>query len=77
MTLVANYCQTVTVLRHGQTVFDGTTRELFSSPDHLETSRLKAPQAIRLSCELRRERPEFPLLLNEEEWVQALQAQSL
>lgn len=72
MTLVANYCQTVTVLRDGRTVFAGTSRQLFSSPELLEASQLRAPQAITLSCELRKERPDFPLLLNEREWVEAL-----
>jgi energy-coupling factor transporter ATP-binding protein EcfA2 len=72
MTLVANYCQTVTVLRDGRTVFEGTSRELFSSPNLLEDAQLRAPQAITLSCELRKDRPDFPLLLNEREWVAAL-----
>ncbi|NIN63229.1 MAG: ATP-binding cassette domain-containing protein, partial [Anaerolineae bacterium] len=72
MTLVANYCERVAVLRDGRTVFEGTSRELFSSPEHLEAVQLRAPQAITLSCELRRERPDFPLLLNEREWVEAL-----
>jgi energy-coupling factor transport system ATP-binding protein len=76
MTLVANYCQTVTVLRDGRTVFAGTSRELFSSPELLEAAQLRAPQAITLSCELRKERPEFPLLLNEREWVEALTRRS-
>lgn len=72
MTVVANYCPRVTVLRDGCTVFAGSTRELFSSPERLEESELKAPQAITLSCELRRQTPDFPLLLNEREWVKAL-----
>jgi energy-coupling factor transport system ATP-binding protein len=72
MTLVANYCQSVTVLRDGRTLFEGTSRELFSSPEQLEAAQLRAPQAITLSCELRRQRPDFPLLLNEREWVEAL-----
>lgn len=72
MTLVANYCQSVTVLRDGRTVFEGTSRGLFSSPEQLEAAQLRAPQAITLSCELRRQRPDFPLLLNEREWVEAL-----
>jgi energy-coupling factor transporter ATP-binding protein EcfA2 len=72
MTLVANYCQNVTVLRDGRTVFEGTSRQLFSSPELLEAAQLRAPQAITLSCELRKERPDFPLLLNEREWVEAL-----
>ena len=72
MTLVANYCVRVTVLRDGRTVFQGTSRELFSSPELLEAAQLRAPQAITLSCELRKERPDFPLLLNEREWVEAL-----
>jgi len=72
MTLAASYCQRATVLRDGRTVFDGTTRDLFSCPEHLEGAQLRAPQAIRLSCEIRKERPDFPLLLNEKEWVEAL-----
>src|SRR4030042_1263905 len=72
MTLVANYCQTVTVLRDGRTVSAGTSRELFSSPELLETTQLRAPQAITLSCELRKERSDFPLLLHEREWGEAL-----
>ncbi len=76
MTLVANYCQTVTVLRDGRTVFEGTARQLFSSPELLETAQLRAPQAISLSCELRRDRAEFPLLLNEREWLEALKRHS-
>jgi energy-coupling factor transport system ATP-binding protein len=74
MTLVANYCQRAVVLRGGRTVFDGTVRELFSSPENLELAQLRSPQAITLSCELRKEVPDFPLLLNEREWVEALTA---
>ena len=77
MTVVSNYCQTATVLRDGKTVFAGTTRDLFSSPEHLEASQLRAPQAITLSCEMRRERPDFPLLLNEREWVRALRGKEV
>jgi energy-coupling factor transporter ATP-binding protein EcfA2 len=72
MTLVANFCQSVTVLRDGRTIFEGTSRQLFSSPELLGAAQLRAPQAIALSCELRRGRPDFPLLLNEKEWVEAL-----
>jgi len=76
MTLVANYCQAVAVLSDRRTVFAGTSRELFSCPALLETAQLRAPQAITLGCELRKERPEFPLLLNEREWVEALTRRS-
>jgi energy-coupling factor transporter ATP-binding protein EcfA2 len=72
MALVANCCERVTVLRDGCTVFEGTSRELFSSSEHLEAAQLRAPQAITLSSQLRREKPDFPLLLNEREWVDAL-----
>ena len=72
MTLVANYCQTVTVLRDGRTIFEGTARQLFSSDELLEAAQLRAPQAITLSCELRKKKRDFPLLLNEREWVEAL-----
>jgi energy-coupling factor transport system ATP-binding protein len=73
MTLVASYCPRAVVLLDGRDVFTGSTRELFADPDLLAATHLRAPQAIRLSLALRERNPQFPLLLNRGEWVQALQ----
>jgi energy-coupling factor transporter ATP-binding protein EcfA2 len=73
MTLVANYCQRVVVLLNGRDIFSGSPRELFSDPEHLRATQLCAPQAIALSVAMRERNPEFPLLLNRAEWVQALE----
>jgi energy-coupling factor transporter ATP-binding protein EcfA2 len=72
MRLVAEYCQRAVVMQAGRTVFTGTPRELFSSPEILDASALRVPQAMRLSCALRAENPDFPLLLNVSEWLEAL-----
>jgi energy-coupling factor transport system ATP-binding protein len=72
MRLVADYCRRAVVIQAGRTVFAGTPRELFSSPEILEASALRVPQAMRLSCALRAENPNFPLLLNVSEWLEAL-----
>jgi energy-coupling factor transporter ATP-binding protein EcfA2 len=72
MRLVADYCRRAVVIQAGRTVFTGTPRELFSNSEVLETSALRVPQAMSLSCALRAENPEFPLLLNVAEWLEAL-----
>jgi energy-coupling factor transport system ATP-binding protein len=73
MTLVANYCQRVVVLLDGRNVFTGTPRELFSSPENVALTQLTAPQAISLSVAMRQKNPAFPLLLNQAEWIKALE----
>lgn len=72
MTLVANYCQRVVVLLNGRDVFTGSPRELFADAGNLQATQLRAPQAISLSVAMREQNPEFPLLLNRVEWLQAL-----
>ena len=72
MTLVANYCQRVVVLHEGRDVFAGTPRQLFSDPRLVEATHLRAPQAISLSIAMREQKPDYPLLLNVKEWVEAL-----
>jgi energy-coupling factor transport system ATP-binding protein len=74
MTIVANYCQRVVVLSGGRDVFCGTPRQLFSDRHTVEATGLRAPQAIALSLAMREQKPDYPLLLNVEEWVQALEA---
>jgi energy-coupling factor transporter ATP-binding protein EcfA2 len=76
MRLVADYCRRAVVIQAGRTVFTGTPRELFSSPEILDASALRVPQAMRLSCALRAENPDFPLLLNVSEWLEALRVRS-
>ncbi len=72
MRLVAEYCRRAVVIQAGRTVFTGTPRELFSNAEILEASALRVPQAMSLSCALRAEDPNFPLLLNMREWLEAL-----
>jgi len=74
MTLVANYCTRIVVLLNGRTVFTGTPRQLFSDPEQIRLTQLRAPQAITLSCAMRQIKPDYPLLLNTREWVRALEA---
>jgi energy-coupling factor transporter ATP-binding protein EcfA2 len=73
MTLVANYCQRVVVLLNGRDIFTGSPRELFSDPEHIKATQLRAPQAISLSVTMRESNADFPLLLNRREWVSALE----
>lgn len=73
MTLVANYCQRVVVLLDGRNVFTGTPRDLFASPENVALTQLTAPQAISLSVAMRRTNRDFPLLLNQAEWIRALE----
>jgi energy-coupling factor transport system ATP-binding protein len=75
MTLVANYCKQTTVMLDGKTVFHGSPRELFSNSEVVSATRLRVPQAIALSCAIREQEPEFPLLLNVPEWLAALSRQ--
>jgi hypothetical protein len=56
----------------GKTVFHGTPRELFSKSEVVRATGLRVPQAIALSCAIRAQEPEFPLLLNVSEWLAAL-----
>jgi energy-coupling factor transport system ATP-binding protein len=72
MTLVADYCLQTAVMLDGKTVFTGSPRELFSHKDIVAATRLRVPQAIATSCAIREQQPEFPLLLNVEEWLTAL-----
>jgi len=72
MTLVANYCQRVVVLLNGRDIFTGSPRELFSSPEAVKATQLRAPQAISLSVAMRQRNRDYPLLLNTTEWVTAL-----
>ncbi len=75
MTLVADYCKQTVVMLDGRTVFRGTPRELFSNQDVVNATRLRVPQAIATSCAIRKEQPDFPLLLNVQEWLAALSRQ--
>ena len=76
MTLVTNYCKQATVMLDGRTVFHGTPRELFSNSEVVRATGLRVPQAIALSCAIRAEDPDFPLLLNVPEWLAALSRQN-
>jgi energy-coupling factor transporter ATP-binding protein EcfA2 len=74
MTLVADHCSRAVVLLAGQTVFNGAPRQLFADRVLLDQAHLRAPQAIRLSLALRATLPDYPILLNVDEWVAGLAA---
>ena len=69
MSIVADYCDRAVVLLDGENVFTGTPRVLFNNTELLSKTHLRAPQALRLARAMRQEKPDFPLLLNVEEWA--------
>ncbi len=73
MTVVAEHCQQATVLHEGQAIFTGSVRDLFLDEEILERAFLEPPQTAKLSLAARRQRPDFPMLLNFQEWVGALE----
>lgn len=72
MSLVADHCKQATVILDGKRVFSGTPRTLFSNQELVDATRLRIPQAIAVSCAIRKEQPDFPLFLNVDEWVAGL-----
>jgi energy-coupling factor transport system ATP-binding protein len=72
MSLVADHCKQVTVILDGKSVFVGTPRALFSNQDLVDATRLRVPQAIAVSCAIRKQQPDFPLFLNVDEWLAGL-----
>jgi len=76
MTLVADYCLQTTVMLDGKTVFTGSPRSLFSNEEVVAATRLRVPQAIATSAAIRQEQPDFPVLLNVNEWLAALSGQA-
>ena len=70
---VARYAGRLIVMNHGQKVFDGTPREVFSQVEKLKELRLDVPQATLLAYELQKKG--FPLrdgILSNEELVEEL-----
>lgn len=72
MRLVAEHCHQATVLHEGNTMFSGSVRDLFSNADVLKSAYLVGPQTTRLSMLARQNQPGFPMLLNCQEWIAAL-----
>jgi len=70
--LVANHCPHAVVMLDGRVIFDGDPRELFANPAILERTHLRSPQSVGLSLAMRAINPNFPILLNTEEWIGAL-----
>ena len=70
--LVANHCTRAVVMLDGIVTFDGDPRDLFANPSILEHTHLRSPQSVRLSLAMREINPEYPILLNAEEWIAAL-----
>lgn len=77
MSIVADYCDRAVVLQDGKNVFNGTPRALFNDPEILSKTQLRAPQAVRLARAMRQNNPDFPLLVNVEEWVAAMDNNAL
>ena len=69
MALVADHCKQATVILDGKSIFTGTPRALFSNQELVDATRLRVPQAIAVSCAIRKEQPDFPLFLNVNEWL--------
>ena len=72
MRLVVEHCQQAAVLHEGQMIFTGSVRELFSNNEVLDSAYLECPITVGLSLAARKEIPNFPVLLNYKEWVDAL-----
>jgi len=74
MTLVAEYCQRVVSFRNGLVTFNGSPAELFSDPDLLVQTGLRAPPVLhwRISS---RNPTRTPTLLTVSHWVDALAQQ--
>jgi energy-coupling factor transport system ATP-binding protein len=75
MTLVAEYCQRVVSFRNGLVTFNGSPAELFSDPDLLVQTGLRAPSSATLANLFRATQPELPPLLTVSHWVDALASQ--
>jgi energy-coupling factor transport system ATP-binding protein len=72
MRLVVEHCQQAAVLHEGNLLFTGTVRDLFSNNEILSRAYLDSPITAKLSMEAKKERTNFPMLLNYKEWVNAL-----
>jgi energy-coupling factor transport system ATP-binding protein len=75
MTLVAEYCQRVVSFRNGLVTFNGAPAELFSDPDLLAQTGLRAPVSATLANQFRIAMPPLPPLLTVAQWVDALACQ--
>jgi energy-coupling factor transport system ATP-binding protein len=71
MSIVADYCYRMVVLRDSKSVFNGAPRVLFNNPIIFSETHLRAPRAVKLARAVRQNYPIFPLLLSVEEWVAA------
>lgn len=72
MRLVAEHCHQAAVLHEGHMLFSGSVRELFTNQDVLDRAYLQSPITARLSLAARKQQPDFPMLINYQEWVDAL-----
>jgi len=72
MKLVGECANRVGVLVAGETVFEGSPRELFSRPDLLDRACLAPPPLFELSRRLATKRVGFPLLMSVDEFEREL-----
>jgi len=67
MSLIAEYCRRVVVLRSGKIFLDGSVGEVFSRPDELIKTGIKPPQITRLGNALRDVLPSAETILRVEQ----------
>ncbi|WP_449462491.1 energy-coupling factor transporter ATPase [Tardisphaera miroshnichenkoae] len=74
MTLVAEYAKQVIAMAGGRVIYSGNTRDFFSDPANVSRAGVMAPGSVQLSYAMRKQNPDFPLLMNVAEWIAALES---
>lgn len=72
MRLVVEHCKQAAVLHEGRLLYSGMVRDMFSNETVLDEAYLQTPVTVKLSMVAQEENPNFPMLLNLSEWVDAL-----
>ena len=68
----ARYADRIVVFDHGRAVMQGTVQEVFRDAEKMLSLGLDVPQVYRLSLEIRKKHPDFPLCLRHEDALNAL-----
>jgi len=63
MKIVAEYARRTVVMKNGEILMDGNTRDVFSESDVLEESSIELPYVTKLSTELREKGKKIPVML--------------
>lgn len=72
MSLVAEYAKKVFLLADGRTVCEETPEGLFAQPDLVKLGRLKCPETLNFTRELRNRVPDMPLFISKERLIRYL-----